>query len=155
MLYHWHKLLTWDKGKEPSNTLPSPFPYLRGPDSKLQGLPALKQQRRDISSPLTIPAQQNPLIPRGWMGVIMPKVHSAACSGLFPFPFASAFPGQISSVPVPQAQQELSQQPARADDIPTAFPGKHFMGWNESNSKEHRSQACSVYRGFSKMCQFI
>jgi len=67
----------------------------------------------------------------------MPKVCTAARLGLFPLPFTSAFPGQTASHPAPTAQQERSQQPTRDDDIPTALPGKHFMGWNESNSKGH------------------
>lgn len=105
--------------------------------------------------PTGILAQPSPPSPRGWLRAILPEVCTAACLGLFPSLFSSAFPRQAASHPEPKSQQELSQQPGRDDDIPTAFPGKHFMGRNESNSKGHQSQACSMYRGFSKMCQFI
>lgn len=80
---------------------------------------------------------------------------TAACLGLFPFPFARVFPKRSASPAAPKAQQDRSQQPGRADDIPTAFPGKHLVNWNESNSKGRWSQAYSTHRGFFKMCQFI
>lgn len=90
-----------------------------------------------------------------WLGPITPSVCTAACLGLLPFPFAGVFPKRSASPAAPKAQQEPSQQPGRDDDIPTAFPGKHFVNWNESNSKGHWSQAYSTYRGFFKLRQFI
>lgn len=141
-------------------TLPSPLSQHRNTDRESHWLPAQKQHRISggISAaplPTAILAQPSPPSLRGWLGAILPEVCTAACLGLFPSLFSSAFLRQAASHPEPKSQQELSQQPARDDDIPTAFPGKHFMGWNESNSKGHQSQACSIYRGFSKMCQFI
>lgn len=118
-------------------------------------LPAHKRHRKDISCTHQHPGTAKPTKPSRVAQGDPASSCTAACLGFFPSLFSSAFPRQAASHPEPKAQQELSQQPARDDDIPTAFPGKHFMGWNENNSKGHQSQACSTYRGFSKMCQFI